>query len=231
MQETLNKMVASVRHGIISPEDASRTIHECAAMLRLELAEKISEALKDGTLEMLKSVKVSVNEWLLLNDLMPSESGDKVEGEPIPPSEEKPSQGTPKPDTSEDSVNNNLSFDIISYNLTKEVGDGFDYFEAGTNQYLFPIIISFKDNLELEGFSLALELDLKTKIYPDPDASLAFASQEGITSFFDANATNSNEPLALVFIFPIEGLESESTILKLFNSEDLIGQKNIEITK
>ena len=43
MQETLNKMVASVRHGIISPEDASRTIHECAAMLRLELAEKIPE--------------------------------------------------------------------------------------------------------------------------------------------------------------------------------------------
>lgn len=43
MQETLNKMVASVRHGVISPEDASRTIHECAAMLRLELAEKIPE--------------------------------------------------------------------------------------------------------------------------------------------------------------------------------------------
>mmetsp|Transcript_30148 Transcript_30148/g.66295 ORF Transcript_30148/g.66295 Transcript_30148/m.66295 type:complete len:1079 (+) Transcript_30148:95-3331(+) len=43
MQETLNRMVASVRHGVISPEDASRTIHECAAMLRLELAEKIPE--------------------------------------------------------------------------------------------------------------------------------------------------------------------------------------------
>lgn len=43
MQETLNKMVASVRHGIIAPEEASRTIHECAAMLGLQLVEDIPE--------------------------------------------------------------------------------------------------------------------------------------------------------------------------------------------
>mmetsp|Transcript_13886 Transcript_13886/g.40599 ORF Transcript_13886/g.40599 Transcript_13886/m.40599 type:complete len:1190 (-) Transcript_13886:39-3608(-) len=43
MQETLNKMVASVRHGIVEPEEASRTIHECAAMLGLQLAENIPE--------------------------------------------------------------------------------------------------------------------------------------------------------------------------------------------
>jgi len=41
MQDALNKMVASVRHEIIAPEDASRTIHGCAAMLGLQLAEKI----------------------------------------------------------------------------------------------------------------------------------------------------------------------------------------------
>lgn len=43
IQETLNRMVASVRHGIIAPEDASRTIHESAAMLGLQLAENIPE--------------------------------------------------------------------------------------------------------------------------------------------------------------------------------------------
>lgn len=43
MQESLNKMVASVRHGIISPEDASRTIHGCAALLGLQLAEDLPE--------------------------------------------------------------------------------------------------------------------------------------------------------------------------------------------
>lgn len=38
MQEMLNKMVASVRHGVLGPDDASRAIHECAAMLNLQLA-------------------------------------------------------------------------------------------------------------------------------------------------------------------------------------------------
>ena len=38
MQEMLDKMVASVRHGILGPNDASRAIHECAAMLDLQLA-------------------------------------------------------------------------------------------------------------------------------------------------------------------------------------------------
>jgi hypothetical protein len=37
MQEMLNKMVASVREGFIDADDASRTIHESAALLGLEL--------------------------------------------------------------------------------------------------------------------------------------------------------------------------------------------------
>lgn len=41
MQETLNKMVASVRQGVLGPDDASRTIHECAALLGLQLATEI----------------------------------------------------------------------------------------------------------------------------------------------------------------------------------------------
>lgn len=41
MQETLNKMVASVRHGVLGPEEASRSIHECAALLGLQLATEI----------------------------------------------------------------------------------------------------------------------------------------------------------------------------------------------
>ena len=38
MQEMLNKMVSSVRHGVLGPDDASRAIHECAALLELQLA-------------------------------------------------------------------------------------------------------------------------------------------------------------------------------------------------
>ena len=41
MQDTLNKMVASVRHGVLGPEEASRAIHECAALLGLQLATEI----------------------------------------------------------------------------------------------------------------------------------------------------------------------------------------------
>jgi len=41
MQDTLNKMVASVRHGVIGPDHASRAIHECGALLGLQLAEEI----------------------------------------------------------------------------------------------------------------------------------------------------------------------------------------------
>lgn len=43
MQESLNKMVSYVRHGIVSPEAASRTIHGCAALLGLQLAEDLPE--------------------------------------------------------------------------------------------------------------------------------------------------------------------------------------------
>jgi hypothetical protein len=41
MQEILNKMVTSVRFGVIVAEDASRTIHESAAILGLQLAEDL----------------------------------------------------------------------------------------------------------------------------------------------------------------------------------------------
>jgi hypothetical protein len=41
MQETLDRMVASVRHGVMDPECGSRAIHECAAILGLQLASKI----------------------------------------------------------------------------------------------------------------------------------------------------------------------------------------------
>jgi hypothetical protein len=38
MQEILNKMVVSVRKGYVGPDDASRTIHECGALLGVQLA-------------------------------------------------------------------------------------------------------------------------------------------------------------------------------------------------
>lgn len=41
MQSLLNKMVTSVRKGAVDPEDASRTIHECAALLGLQLANQL----------------------------------------------------------------------------------------------------------------------------------------------------------------------------------------------
>jgi len=41
MQELLNKMVASVRYGVLNADDASRTIHESAALLGLSLANEL----------------------------------------------------------------------------------------------------------------------------------------------------------------------------------------------
>ena len=43
MQEMLNKMVACARTGIVAPEDGSRTIHACAALLGLPLANQIPQ--------------------------------------------------------------------------------------------------------------------------------------------------------------------------------------------
>jgi len=37
-------MTASVRHGVLGPDDASRTIHECAGLLGLQLAADIPVA-------------------------------------------------------------------------------------------------------------------------------------------------------------------------------------------
>jgi len=42
MQEQLNKMTASVLHKVIGPDDATRTIHECAVLLGLKLASELS---------------------------------------------------------------------------------------------------------------------------------------------------------------------------------------------
>jgi len=41
MQDMLNKMVLCVRNGFVPSDKASRTIHECAALLGLEIAEEI----------------------------------------------------------------------------------------------------------------------------------------------------------------------------------------------
>jgi len=42
LQEQLNKMTASVLHKVIGPDDATRTIHECAVLLGLKLASELS---------------------------------------------------------------------------------------------------------------------------------------------------------------------------------------------
>jgi len=43
MQVQMNEMVSKVRRGIISPDDGSRIVHGCAAMLGLQLAESLPE--------------------------------------------------------------------------------------------------------------------------------------------------------------------------------------------
>ncbi len=43
MQDILGKMVTSVRRELLAPDDASRTIHECAALLGLQLSSDIPE--------------------------------------------------------------------------------------------------------------------------------------------------------------------------------------------
>jgi len=61
MQETLDKMVASVRHGVMDPECGSRAIHECAALLGLQLACTIP----GNTL-----IVTGMPKWVQRNDLL-----------------------------------------------------------------------------------------------------------------------------------------------------------------
>lgn len=44
MQDIMNKMVSAVRYNLIGPDDASRTIHGCAALLGMGLAEDLPES-------------------------------------------------------------------------------------------------------------------------------------------------------------------------------------------
>jgi hypothetical protein len=44
MQEILNKMVTSVRYGVLGANDAARTIHESAALLGLQLENKLPDS-------------------------------------------------------------------------------------------------------------------------------------------------------------------------------------------
>lgn len=41
MQDILTKLVTSVRQGALGPDEASRTIHECAALLNLQLLREL----------------------------------------------------------------------------------------------------------------------------------------------------------------------------------------------
>jgi len=43
MQRTLNRLVTDVRYKVITPETASRTVHECAALLELKLKRELPE--------------------------------------------------------------------------------------------------------------------------------------------------------------------------------------------
>merc|ERR1719203_726937 len=43
LQDVLNKMVLQVKQGILQPEDASRTVHGCAALLGLQLLKEVSK--------------------------------------------------------------------------------------------------------------------------------------------------------------------------------------------
>ena len=124
-----------------------------------------------------------------------------------------------------------IKFTVESYQLTKEVGDGFDNFEATANQYLFPMKIMFDESFSAEDKSLRVEIDVNTKIYADVDASSAFSNQEGIKSFFQSTDIASKIPLGVVFIFPIEGIETETAIIEILEGESVIFKKNIEIMK
>ncbi|MFL2826690.1 MAG: hypothetical protein ACJ0BS_01555, partial [Paracoccaceae bacterium] len=192
----------------------------------LELADNISGSLKEGSLDILESINNDVDDWLSLNDLLPSKNDEETSGNSTPPSAEEANQANSKTENKDTEIAS-LSFTVKAYSLTKEVGDGFDNFEAGKNQYLLPIMVSFEDRSDLEKISVSLELDLGNILYPDPDASLAFGSQEGVNSMLDINNIKTNSPVSLVFIFPMENIELETSILKFFENNKLIGQQII----
>ena len=53
----------------------------------------------------------------------------------------------------------------------------------------------------------------------------------GITSFFDTTTAKPNKEVAIVFVFPIEGLELDTALIKVFDNNKLINQKIIEISQ
>ena len=98
----------------------------------IELGEVIKKQVVSDSLESLANLKGTVNRWLKENDLLKSEIKETTTKEN---SEEKTLAEVEAPKKVA------VKMDVRSLNLVKEVGDGFDNFEAIENTFLLPLII------------------------------------------------------------------------------------------
>ena len=120
-----------------------------------------------------------------------------------------------------------------SFDLVKEVGDGFDNFEATENTFLLPLIINVQTSSKNAEKNLTFELALEgmVPIYPDVEASEAFGAQEGI-NYFDGNLSlKSKKNIGMVFVIPIQGITKEEGTVLLFVDKTLSYETKVKISK
>ena len=190
----------------------------------IELGEVIKKQVVSDSLESLANLKGTVNRWLKENDLLKSEIKETTTKEN---SEEKTLAEVEAPKKVA------VKMDVRSLNLVKEVGDGFDNFEAIENTFLLPLIIDIytKNNDQKKQLTFELAFEGMVPIYPDVDASEAFGAQEGIR-FFDGNISLvSNTKISMVFIIPIQAISKEEGTVSLFVDKTLSSETTIKISK
>ena len=190
----------------------------------IELGEVIKEQVVSDSLESLENLKGTVNKWLKDNDLFKSET---IETASKKKSEEKKVVDTAT--TKKVSVKINAR----SFDLVKEVGDGFDNFETTENTFLLPIIInvqSSSNNAEKK-LTFELALDGMVPIYPDVEASEAFGAQEGIDYFEGNLSLKSEKNIGMVFVIPIQGITKEEGTVLSFVDKTLSYETKVKISK
>ncbi len=190
----------------------------------IELGKIIKEQVVSDSLESLENLKGTVDKWLKENDLFQSET---IENPSKKKSEEKKVVDTAT--TKKVSVKINVK----SFDLVKEVGDGFDNYEATKNMFLLPLIIDIQSSSKNAEKKLTFELALEgmVPIYPDVEASEAFGAQEGI-DYFDGNLSlKSKKNIGMVFVIPIQGINKEEGTVSLFVDKQLSKETKVKISK
>ncbi len=186
----------------------------------IKLSKLIKEEILSESLEGLEDLKEKVDSWLKENNLSRSITiQSKVKED--------------KSVISKSVLQSSLKINTKSFDLTKEVGDGFDNFEAMENTFLFPLKIEVESEInDLEKrIYFVLSFEGMSPINPDLDASKAFGAQEGI-DYYDADLVlKSWEDIGIVFIIPLNIINRDEATVSVFVDKTLVDKKQIEISR